>query len=276
MKAKKVVICGLARDCADKLLNIIPKLEDLCLQFTDSSIIIVENDSIDNTKVLLTQWADRNPYVKILNCDNSSFLSDAKKVEQEKGLSRITRMSHFRNVYLSEINSLTTPPDLVIVIDIDILDFDVKKMITAIAKAPVDAGGIFANGIFTVFGKDSDWTYDTYAFLNHETDITSERYWFYYRLYLSKIINVNDFTECDSAFGGIAVYNYEAIKGLKYRAQVDRAMVLCEHVPFNLEVKRRGYRLYIAKDIKVRVAKAPFKLILRSCFGFNSILFRHS
>ncbi|WP_431243069.1 hypothetical protein ACQ9BO_26115 [Flavobacterium sp. P21] len=55
---KNIVIVALARDCGDKLQTLIPFIEELRNQFVWSQIVVVENDSKDNTKEVLQKWKE--------------------------------------------------------------------------------------------------------------------------------------------------------------------------------------------------------------------------
>ena len=60
MSKSTVAICGIARDCSDQLSQLIPRLEALGDQFKEYKIIVVENDSRDNTQEVISSWADKN------------------------------------------------------------------------------------------------------------------------------------------------------------------------------------------------------------------------
>ena len=60
MSESTVVICGIARDCAQQLGKLIPKIENLAGKFKEYKIIVVENDSNDHTANLITSWAGKN------------------------------------------------------------------------------------------------------------------------------------------------------------------------------------------------------------------------
>ena len=68
-------------------------------------------------------------------------------------------------------------------------------------------------------------------------------------------INCQSYHSCHSAFNGIGIYKWEIIKDFKYSAYQTPELKelqasLCEHVPFNYEIVQRGYKLYIARDMK--------------------------
>ena len=61
LSEKDIIICGIIRDSAKYLRNNIPVIDELCSKFNDFRIIIYENDSIDDTKEVLTNWHETNP-----------------------------------------------------------------------------------------------------------------------------------------------------------------------------------------------------------------------
>lgn len=63
VKDKTIVFCGCIRNSASELLSNIPTLEEICDYFKDYRIVVVENNSIDNSKNILKQWSNRNPKV---------------------------------------------------------------------------------------------------------------------------------------------------------------------------------------------------------------------
>ena len=66
---KSVSICMLARDCGKAIERNIPRIENLRSFFCLSYVIVVENDSKDNTKSVLAEWADKttNTIIAIFN-----------------------------------------------------------------------------------------------------------------------------------------------------------------------------------------------------------------
>jgi glycosyltransferase involved in cell wall biosynthesis len=61
LKKQKIVICGMARNIAGILPVTFRRLEQICQQFGDYGIVIVENDSEDETKAVLEAYRDADP-----------------------------------------------------------------------------------------------------------------------------------------------------------------------------------------------------------------------
>jgi hypothetical protein len=69
-----------------------------------------------------------------------------------------------------------------------------------------------------------------------------------------------------SAFGGVGIYNYAAIKNLRYKTvlnPLDQQEAICEHIPFHQEIIKRGFKNYIARDFQVIYQRHNWILILK-------------
>ncbi|NRB39311.1 MAG: hypothetical protein HRU20_12720 [Pseudomonadales bacterium] len=53
MQQCSVAICALVRDCEEPLERNIPLVNTLRDKFSESNVVMIENDSIDNTKAIL-------------------------------------------------------------------------------------------------------------------------------------------------------------------------------------------------------------------------------
>lgn len=269
MVNKSIVIGILARDCESALKKNIGKVESLGRHFLSYKVVIFENDSKDGTKKILQKWAGDNENIVLISENNGTVTIPPQTDEVpfpgwSKG--RIEKMSGYRNRLLDEIGKRFRP-DYLCFIDIDLYDFSVEGIVSAIKNAPDGWGGLFANGRnqCTVNGELRLFPcqYDPYAFLPLGVDYTlASSYKFThdddiykgYAMHGFVSENGNDYVPCQSAFGGIGVYRYSCIDGLRYSACVlpeyeKDSIALCEHVPFNCKLAERGYKLYIAKDM---------------------------
>ena len=64
VKTKNAVFYGTIRDIQDDFLSSFINLELLSKLFNKTYFIILENDSIDNTRKLLESWSQINPSTK--------------------------------------------------------------------------------------------------------------------------------------------------------------------------------------------------------------------
>ena len=263
-----IVFGILARDCVKSLENNISRVETLGSYFKEYHVIAYENDSKDGTKELLQKWMKQNTHVVSINetTGEQTIPQESKSVPYPgQSLHRITKMAGFRNKVLSETCHRYSP-DLFCFIDIDILEFDPQEFINAIDNAPSDWGALFANGqIILDYGThtcSNPIQYDYYAYVEEGVNPFAEGDYairLIDNLAVSWIeqrhINHNAYHACHSAFNGIGIYKWEAVKDLKYIAYQTEELEavhasLCEHVPFNYEVAKQGYKLYVVRDLK--------------------------
>lgn len=246
----------LARDCRESLKRNIPRIQEAGTYFDDYRVVIYENDSVDGTDSLIREWMDRNDKVFGV-CDTTGQENIPAKSSfcpyPAKSVHRIERMSCYRNRLLCEVEKRFSP-DLVCFVDIDILDFNPLSLAKAVLSAPVGWGGLFANGrvlIKDFIGNESfsPFQYDSYAFLDDGFNYQETGGWFIRRHFhsissyvLNRKVSETPFLPCSSAFNGIGIYRWEAIRGLRYRVEQTPELkavnaCFCEHVPFNAEVK---------------------------------------
>ena len=273
---RTAIICILARDVEKSLIKNIPKIDSLRNYFKNSWVIAVENDSIDQTKELLFNWQFKNKGI-FIDSFVSNFNSQAK-FEKEKifpgaSRSRIERMVFIRNHYINFIKANNMHSDYIIVIDIDLDNFNEKEIVAAIKNAPNNWSAIFANGrLYSTILKKIAFTkfYDTYAYvpLNSKTVHLTYR-----EQFLNRDLKLKKYTQCKSAFGGIGIYKYNSVIDSEYKT-VDNERcslqeVICEHIIFNTSLLKSGAN-YICKDLKTYYQKVsilasvlPSKIFMR-------------
>ncbi|WP_022932602.1 hypothetical protein [Treponema bryantii] len=281
---KKVAICLLARDCEQELKRNISKIEELRNIFTSSYVVIIENDSKDNTKKILKDWQQTSNNIILISEDNVIVTNDVNYDSKFfKGMSacRIQKMISCRNKYLEYVNSHNTNLDYVIVFDSDINGVAVNRIEGVIKEAPSDWSAIFANGRFYWKPKFLGITgnyYDAYAYLpfkSQNVDLT------YKEIYienekLSRLLKNSAYIPCNSAFGGLGIYKYDAIKDKYYHLmQNNRSSVievLCEHISINIEAGKKG-TLYISKKLKIYYEPIKgFGEIVKNIIGNSSFI----
>ena len=123
-----VAICTTVRDCGTPLKKNIPTIEELRSRFNESCVIAVENDSVDDTKHVLSNWKDKSNNITILSNDYGvkTIIETEDGVDKYFSDHRISRMSAYRNQYLEALKEL---PDLDYVI---VIDLDVEKMASVV------------------------------------------------------------------------------------------------------------------------------------------------
>jgi len=274
MNNKNILIAALARNCESSLRTNIPLIENLRAQFLWSQVVVVENDSIDGTKELLNDWK--------INYDNVTIISNdygIKTIPDKSDLiinpmtsyQRIEKMVNYRNVYLDFIKEIKHPIDLVIIIDIDVIKISLTGLIDAVNSFNNKTGAIFSNGMSvmnTPIGL-SEIYYDTFAVREYpmlnEFSYSNESLHRTFKS-INKNVKKSHFYSVISAFGGVGIYNYQAIKDLRYKTvlnSINQKEAICEHIPFNQEIIKRGFNNYIARDFQVVYERHSWTLILK-------------
>ena len=272
---KNIVIAALARDCQESLPNMILLVEQLRKRFTWSQVVVVENDSKDNTKELLFDWEKRKNGVKIISKDYGSLTIPLNLINGVKPLvsfHRIDKMVKYRNIYLKYIKEIKHDIDYVIVIDVDIESFSIESVVNSILEFEPKCGGVFANGVTVkrIFGVFySKIFYDVFAVYEYPT----KRTFSYTEDSLSETLKSvteklkrDKFYQVISAFGGIGIYNYKAISGIEYTTVsngANKSEAICEHIPFNTQILKLGYKNYISCDMEVIYGEHSFGSILK-------------
>jgi hypothetical protein len=271
---KNVVIAALARDCELALKDNIPLINELRNKFLWSHVVVVENDSKDNTKEILFDWEKKNKDVKIISQDFGSKTIPDVTIEitsPTTSLYRIEKMSFYRNIYLDYIATLSQEIDYVIMIDIDVKNFSVNGIVNSINTVNDNWGGIFANGITKnrFLGFESKIYYDIFAVYEYPFrelfSYTSQSLEKTFRT-INKNIKKQKFYNVISAFGGIGIYKYSAIKSLRYKAvknAFNENEGICEHIPFNMSIVEAQYKNYISRELLLEYGSHNFGLILK-------------
>lgn len=259
---KSITICMLARDCGSSVRRNIPKIEKLRQLFTTSYVIVVENDSKDDTKIVLEKWKNSSKNIFIISKDTNTVTIPPKRnnlVNPNASLYRNEKMAGFRNQYLNFIRDNNIITDYIIVIDIDIYDFEPDTLVKSIVDAPRDWAALFANGrlFCKFFGKKILLHYyDLFAYVDIDSIVYDKMP---YEMYidadkLEKKLKKNQFVKCKSAGGGLIIYKYNSIINSCYSTKKNTRSVfneaLCEHISVNKSVASYG-QLYICKQMVV-------------------------
>jgi hypothetical protein len=271
---KTLAVTALARNCAPALRRNIPKIERLCSYFASSIVVVVENDSVDNTREMLCSWVRNAENVVILDGKeatgkNKAARDSAKQYNPSGGFERIERMAVLRNTYMDYLSRLEMTIDFLVVIDIDIDDFSESSIIDVMRSAPRDWTALFANGVkyFHFLGKKIKTRYyDDYAIVPYSDEAVPRVEMSFDELKknrekLEKALKKHKFVKCLSAFGGIGVYRYQYMKDLRYTAGSNsrnrRFEAVCEHISVNIPLCGSGAN-YTARDLVIyhtRLAK---------------------
>jgi hypothetical protein len=115
MAEARVAITGLARDVGRILPLTIRRVENLSRCFADARVVVFENDSRDDTRLLLRRWAGDNPRVDA----TSERLADPVN-PTTRCLDRAGRMAFYRRRCQERVLDLCSGFDAVIIVDFDV------------------------------------------------------------------------------------------------------------------------------------------------------------
>lgn len=242
---KKIVICGLVRDISSRFNMIRKKVERLGAIFKDYHVLIVENDSKDDSRQKLLDWHASNPRVDILGCGynvNSCKMKFPKTEGHGVDRPRIQKMAHLRSIYLDEIKSNFDKKewDYVAVWDLDIIGsvyidgiansighFDEDKEIDAMC-----ANGFYQWGPLTLY-------YDTYAHLDPEDSFHIDLKTVHD---IKKGVGVrysrgHEPVDVTSCFSGFTLYRRDILDEAEYDMSNDGNLE-CEHVRLHKNFKK--------------------------------------
>lgn len=284
---KNIVIAALARNCAKQLPNNISNIEELRNRFAWSQVVVVENDSKDDTKKILKNWSEKYDNVKIISQDFGIETIPGGKPSYQTNVSfcRINNMVNYRNIYMDYINILDHMIDYLIVIDLDIESFSVEGVIKSITNVNNDWGGIFANGVTkkSIFGFTfSKLFYDTYAIYEYPFQ---DRIGFTEEMFdsikknIGRKINNLQYYSVISAFGGVGIYKYDVVRNLRYRVVENfryKNQAICEHVIFNMDIVKMGLKNYISRELRVVYGGHSLGAIIKNTVSAESFDFMYS
>lgn len=224
---EKVIICGVSRDVGTRLPHTINIMEKIGSLFDDYKIIVYENNSNDDTPLLLKNWKNCNPkvFVKSENIMDSDFDSVVINRLNDHQIFRPELISRARNIVL-DIAMSDSYKDYTYLIWMD-MDFKVPPSYRGIIetfKTDREWDAVLAYGI------DPDEIYwDWYAFRDAVYPIGSEllgnTWW-----YMPKTFSLNtssDWYPVYSAFGGCGIYKKSSIQGCRYSATVTEDLEYC-------------------------------------------------
>ena len=237
-KEKKVIICGLARNCENRIVKNIDLVNELGKYFKEYKIIIFENNSYDNTRKKIRSY----PEVDLIgNNDGENFSSGYEE-------SRIKRLSKYRSQVQNHIREKYSDYDHVIVLDFDIRIFSIDGILTSLAwNKDFDVmGSVSLKNEPELGSEDGFIHYDRWAFKFHtwqeEWSIRQEMdmRWFWY---WKPPIGAKPI-ECLSVFGGLAIYKMEAFLsgtyGHKHPEEIG-GYITSEHNQFHYTLHQNGY-----------------------------------
>ncbi len=212
----KVLICGIGRNIEKAAANTIRSATKLGSCFADYRVIIYENNSSDQTRKLLQEWADRNPKVRFL----SEKISKRRIVKQlSMGvMNRTEAIARARNIVLEEaMKKQYDGFQYVIWADLDFLEpWDVDAIVETIAHPEQEWDAVFAYGAYDLFAlRSPEWPlgFELLGSVYWDQTVHEIR---------EKFVLQPDagWKRVYSAFGGIGIYRRDALRGCRYSGVV--------------------------------------------------------
>lgn len=268
-----LVICGIVRNAERGLRRNVPIIKSLCERAKDYHVVVYENDSKDKTKILLESWhlmdMDRI-HISINDMGSPVSIPDRRKILSNPFFSkeRINRMAELRNYYMDYIYKQNWIADYLIVVDLDVAQLNLESILNSF-ESNVEWDAVVANGYSTSPGLCRRY-HDTYAlcmFGDQHNPQTEEKIKLLAEK-LGKLKASDDWIRVASGFGGLAIYRYEAVKGLRYVAlpnQDNKVEVKCEHFSIYTQMQERGFnRFYINPAMTLQYQKLTLQIIWNS------------
>lgn len=257
-----VVVCGIVRNAEKGLRRNLPIIDKVLTQFKGFCVFIYENDSTDDTKKILQDWQSKNEgrvYVSLNQTDPTKTIPSAKNVNGVNPFfshKRIDKMARIRNNYMdwlikAERELFTCTPDYLIIVDLDVAQLDANSIMTSF-ESNVDWDAVCSFG-YSTSPKLKRRYHDTFALTKWEEryEPQTEEKIKRYADELGSLKPSDKWIRLASGFGGLAIYRYEAIKGLRYtEPAIDnhdkRVEAKCEHFSIYKQMIERGHdRIYL-------------------------------
>ena len=268
----KAVFAGCARSCAKFLDGVLANIEALGATYDAFEVVIVENDSSDDTRRRLRQFAETRPNVRLIEADGLD------QAHPKRG----DRLAVARNIYMAAVRE----PRYADCDDLVVLDFD------DVNRAPVDVAAFKAARRWLwqkperrgVFANATPFYYDIWA-LRHPTWCPGDC-WSEVRAAQSAIGHdeaVRRFVAnrqisiapnsppipVDSAFAGLGIYRRAATLDATYVGLQANGEETCDHVAFNADVKGSDGVLAIFPALQTRSAREHIVAALRGAKMFK-------
>lgn len=272
-----LIVCSIVRDAERGLRRNIPVVSTLCKHFANYKVVVYENDSNDNTKSLLKEWMNsEKEHVVALLGDSGAPKSIPLAGDDEIGHAnpffsrkRIERMSTLRNQYLEYVEEHGWEADYLMVVDLDVANLRLEPILMSFAADAPQWDAVTAFG-YSTSPKLRKRYHDSYAL--------TEYGWENYPQTESKIKSLSEkygflkprdeWVRVYSAFGGLAIYRFECIKGLRYEALCnddDRVEVRCEHFSLYQRMAEKGFdKVYINPSMVLKYQDLTLGIIWKS------------
>jgi len=271
LEDSSIVICGIVRDAENGLKRNIPVIKDLCRHAKDYIVVLFENDSKDGTKAYLRQWQKEDGKVVAVMKDATAPSPIPRKMEDGRNpffcKERIGKMVYLRNQYMQYIQEHDITADYLIVVDLDVAQLYLDGIISSFSTS-VEWDSITAFG-YSTSPKLKRRYHDGFALVEYGKEAEPKT-----ESGIKELCEkYGEFSSPEpvrvySAFGGLAIYRFEAVRGLKYQLLGNddpRVECKCEHTSICAQMKDRGFdRVYINPKMKLHYQSLSLSLIWKT------------
>ena len=244
MKNTRIVIGGLFKDSAYKFLLFKKRINNLSRYFKDLQVVIFENDSSDNSRILLLEWEKNQSNIHIIKLPDNEYCLLKNKLAVKYGTTSVKRMrlmSEYRNYVKNYVDMYYSDFDYFGMIDTDTAGpFNINGLAHSFStQSLLNWDMISSNGkIGSIKTLGLLIYYDFLSIYDHDKDpynniiIISNL--------LLKLNSVeNDPIKVENAFGGFAIYKMSSIKNVNY-TPID-GKYICEHTILTNNMKLNGF-----------------------------------
>lgn len=248
MKSSRVVICSTVRDCNENLKKNLLVVNEIRQCFSESSVIIIENDSKDGTKDTIAEYLSQNDHSYAV-MEDLGVITIPKTVESATARPwysshRLSLMAMYRNKYLDYIENNDINADYIIIIDLDVAYISVDGIANTFGL-DIEWDGMAANG-----KNSKNLYYDSYGFKEFGDDQPqTEEKIKNYQYSLSNLDIGMLPVAVYSAFGGLGIYKASALKGFRYKLGLNDDPYVeaeCDHVSFYKQmINENGSKFFI-------------------------------
>ncbi len=264
-----IFICSIVKNAAKGLSHNVPVIEQIRKNFKSSKVYVYENDSTDGTKEILKAWAATDPNNITVSLNTHPPLphsSSPEGINPFFSKSRIEKMVFLRNNYLEFISQIGWNGDYLMVVDLDVVSFKAKDVMSSFDTIR-EWDAVTAYG-YSLSPKLTTRYHDTYAYISLKKTYEapqSERDIYKCQHEFLSLNDSDKWQGVKSAFGGLAIYRWKAIRGLRYILEYNadpRVEVYCEHRSIFKQMYERGYtHFYINPVMKIKYQEINLSLV---------------
>ncbi len=271
-----IAICGLARNCAPKLSTNIKFIEELRAYFKFLQVVVLENNSHDNTRTILNNWSLSSSIVIIL--DGKTRLTDSISDQSDNNVNpyysykRISYLAALRNQYLNYIKNDGRAYDYILVLDFDVDKISLSGVLNSFEQR--DNWDVVSAYGYSISPRLQERIHDTYAMvlLGEKNKPQQEKL----IKQLQRDVRLNKISgsllPVYSAFGGLSIYKAGLLEGINYQALKNddsRVEVRCEHFSICHQIhQKQATRIVINPRMHLRYEKF-WETIKRNIVGAN-------